>query len=60
MNGTKPHCYLAQNSPLNYQVHCLTFIFAQSDIAVLFEKNEFLFHEYSQDTVVWKYCAVCL
>jgi len=36
-------------------------LFSPNQLAVLFlELFEFLFHEDSQYTSVWKYCAVCL
>ena len=40
-----------------YILKCLTFFFAQSNSRI-FRKSEFLFHEDSQDTGVWKYCSV--
>ena len=34
--------------------------FSPNQVAVYFEKNEFLYHEDSQDTGVWNHCVVCL
>ena len=42
----------------SHRYQCLTYFFRPFRQPYFFEKVEFLFHEYSQYTGVWKYCGL--